>query len=81
LKPEFEIIIYLTGELTWVKRQSRHTGKIKRVTVSYFKWVQNLEREHWTLEEVNRKLESKMAKVFNDVYEIAKKGQTCELQH
>jgi glutamate dehydrogenase/leucine dehydrogenase len=26
------------------------------VTTSYFEWVQNLTREHWTVEEVNRKL-------------------------
>ena len=38
------------------------------VTASYFEWVQNLTREHWTLEEVNRKLENIMVKSFNDVY-------------
>lgn len=43
------------------------------VTVSYFEWTQNLHREHWTEEEVNRKLEEKMVKAFNDVLEIAKK--------
>jgi glutamate dehydrogenase/leucine dehydrogenase len=41
------------------------------VTVSYLEWVQNLEREHWSLEEVNRKLESKMLKSFDDVYRLA----------
>jgi len=46
------------------------------VTVSYFEWVQNLEREHWTLEEVNLKLENKMARAFNDVYETAKKEKS-----
>jgi glutamate dehydrogenase (NAD(P)+) len=43
------------------------------VTVSYFEWVQNLTREHWTLEVVNRKLEDKMTKAFNDVLAIARK--------
>lgn len=43
------------------------------VTVSYFEWVQNLHREHWTEDEVNRKLEEKMMKAFNDVLETAKK--------
>ncbi len=43
------------------------------VTASYFEWVQNLTREHWTLEEVNKKLEVKMTKAFDDVYAIAKK--------
>jgi glutamate dehydrogenase (NAD(P)+) len=42
------------------------------VTVSYFEWVQNLTREHWTLEEVNQKLERKMVKAFNDVYKTSK---------
>jgi glutamate dehydrogenase (NAD(P)+) len=30
------------------------------VTVSYFEWVQNIENEHWTLEEINQKLERRM---------------------
>ncbi|MBS7608900.1 MAG: Glu/Leu/Phe/Val dehydrogenase [Candidatus Bathyarchaeia archaeon] len=42
------------------------------VTVSYFEWVQNLTREHWTLEEVKQKLERKMVKAFNDVYKTSK---------
>ncbi len=41
------------------------------VTVSYFEWVQNLTREHWTLEDVNRKLEIKMTKAFSDVFTIS----------
>mgnify|MGYP001092494554 CR=1 FL=1 len=43
------------------------------VASSYFEWVQNLTREHWTEEEVNKKLEVKMVKAFNDVYELSKK--------
>ncbi len=46
------------------------------VTVSYFEWVQNLTREHWTLEEVNEKLERKMTKAFNDVYKLASKEES-----
>jgi len=42
------------------------------VTVSYFEWVQNLTRERWTEEEVNRKLEQKIVKSFHDIYEAAK---------
>lgn len=30
------------------------------VTVSYFEWVQNIENEQWTLEEINQKLERRM---------------------
>jgi glutamate dehydrogenase/leucine dehydrogenase len=46
------------------------------VTSSYFEWVQNLTREHWTEEEVNKKLEVKMVKAFNDVCELSKKRKT-----
>ena len=43
------------------------------VTVSYFEWVQNLTREQWPLEKVNRKLKAKMTKAFNDVIGIVEK--------
>ena len=49
------------------------------VTTSYYEWVQNLEREHWPVEEVNQKLEAKMIKAFNDVYKSAKK-EKCEMR-
>ena len=49
------------------------------VATSYFEWVQNLTREHWTVEEVNRKLENKMVKAFNDVYKIAQK-EKCDMR-
>ena len=37
------------------------------VTVSYFEWVQNLERLGWTEEEVNARLEAKMKNAFHKV--------------
>jgi glutamate dehydrogenase/leucine dehydrogenase len=46
------------------------------VATSYFEWVQNLTREHWSLEDVNRKLENKMVKAFNDVNRTAKKEES-----
>jgi glutamate dehydrogenase/leucine dehydrogenase len=46
------------------------------VATSYFEWVQNLTREHWTLEDVNRKLENKMVSAFNDVCRTAKKEES-----
>ena len=46
------------------------------VATSYFEWVQNLTREHWTLEDVNRKLEGKMIKAFNDVRKTAEKEES-----
>jgi glutamate dehydrogenase (NAD(P)+) len=46
------------------------------VTVSYFEWVQNLTREHWTLKEVNHKLENKIINSFYDVYKLSKKEES-----
>ncbi|WXG46286.1 MAG: Glu/Leu/Phe/Val dehydrogenase [Candidatus Atabeyarchaeum deiterrae] len=40
---------------------------------SYFEWVQNLHRETWEEEEFNDKLEDKMVKAFNGVYDMAQK--------
>jgi glutamate dehydrogenase/leucine dehydrogenase len=46
------------------------------VTVSYFEWVQNLTREHWTLKEVNEKLENKITKAFYDVQKLSRKEES-----
>jgi glutamate dehydrogenase/leucine dehydrogenase len=46
------------------------------VTVSYFEWVQNLTREHWTLKEVNQKLENKIITSFYDVHKLSKKEES-----
>ncbi len=40
------------------------------VTVSYFEWVQNRMGYYWSVEEVNRKLEHRMHKAFDEIYEI-----------
>ncbi len=37
------------------------------VTVSYFEWVQNLQQFRWEEEEVNAKLEAKMANAYSEV--------------
>ena len=42
------------------------------VTVSYFEWVQNLQQFKWTEDEVNKKLEEKMVRAFEEVYAIKK---------
>jgi glutamate dehydrogenase/leucine dehydrogenase len=46
------------------------------VTVSYFEWVQNLTRDHWSADEVNRRLEKKMSQAFDDVYLLAQKEES-----
>ncbi len=42
------------------------------VTVSYFEWVQNLQRFQWTKQEVLSKLDTKMADAFDRVVSFAK---------
>ncbi|MGC8850124.1 MAG: Glu/Leu/Phe/Val family dehydrogenase, partial [Candidatus Bathyarchaeia archaeon] len=42
------------------------------VTVSYFEWVQNLNRDRWSLEEVNRRLGERMKGAFREVLKISK---------
>ena len=43
------------------------------VLVSYFEWVQNLNRDHWSEEAVNEKLELKMKKAFKEVLDYSVK--------
>ncbi len=45
------------------------------VTVSYFEWVQDLNRDHWTEEVVNEKLRIIMTKAFGEVLAIAEREQ------
>ncbi len=42
------------------------------VTVSYYEWVQSLQRYWWDKEEVLDKLENKMIKTFHEVYKFSK---------
>jgi glutamate dehydrogenase/leucine dehydrogenase len=49
------------------------------VLVSYFEWVQNLNRDHWTEQTVNDRLESKMKKAFYDVLAYSQK-QTVDIR-
>ncbi len=41
------------------------------VTVSYFEWVQDLNRDHWTEAEVNAKLKEIMVRAFGEVLDMA----------
>ena len=44
------------------------------VTVSYFEWVQDLNRDHWTEVEVNAKLKTIMVKAFGEVLAQSEKN-------
>jgi glutamate dehydrogenase/leucine dehydrogenase len=50
------------------------------VTVSYFEWVQNIENQHWSEEDVNAKLRTKMERATDAVLamqaDIRKRGRT-----
>ena len=49
------------------------------VTVSYFEWVQDLNRDHWSEPVVNEKLRGIMVKAFSEVLEIAKREE-CDMR-
>jgi len=40
------------------------------VTVSYFEWVQNLQQFKWELDEVEKKLEKKISRSFEEIHEV-----------
>ncbi|MBD3379344.1 MAG: hypothetical protein GF408_02660 [Candidatus Omnitrophica bacterium] len=42
------------------------------VTVSYLEWLQNIQNEHWALTAVDKMLEYRMVKAFENVYRTAK---------
>ncbi len=46
------------------------------VTVSYFEWVQNLQRYSWTFDEVQEKQEAMMIKAFNEIWELREEHNT-----
>lgn len=46
------------------------------VTVSYFEWVQNLQRYYWSEEEVISKLKNMMTKAFDQVHDLVVKKNT-----
>ena len=49
------------------------------VTVSYFEWVQDLNRDHWSEVVVNEKLRGIMVKAFAETLEIAKRD-SCDMR-
>jgi len=43
------------------------------VTVSYFEWVQNVQRLFWNEDDVNQRLDQIMTKAFHEVYDLSVK--------
>jgi glutamate dehydrogenase/leucine dehydrogenase len=65
--PEADEILYANGVFMIPDILCNAGG----VTVSYFEWVQDLNRDHWTEAEVNAKLKTIMVKAFNEVLDQA----------
>ena len=49
------------------------------VTVSYFEWVQDLNRDHWSEQVVNEKLREIMVRAFREVLAVARREQ-CNMR-
>ena len=65
--PEADDILFANGAMVIPDILCNAGG----VTVSYFEWVQDLNRDFWEEEEVNLRLEKKMVRAFHEVYDAA----------
>ena len=45
------------------------------MTVSYFEWVQDLNRDHWSEQVVNAKLKEIMVNAFHETLAIARRNR------
>ena len=67
--PEADEILYKAGKFVIPDILCNAGG----VTVSYFEWVQDLERDFWDIEHVNEKLHKVMVKAFASTLEMSLK--------
>jgi glutamate dehydrogenase (NAD(P)+) len=67
--PEADDILYKAGKFVIPDILCNAGG----VTVSYFEWVQDLERDFWDIEHVNEKLHKVMTKAFASTLEMSLK--------
>jgi glutamate dehydrogenase (NAD(P)+) len=69
--PDADDILYKNGKFVIPDILCNAGG----VTVSYFEWVQDLERDFWTVGQVNDKLRGIMARSFQNTLEMSQKEQ------
>ncbi len=69
--PEADEILFKKGILVLPDILANAGG----VTVSFFEWYQNQNDEHWTLEQVHKKLFDKMTAAAKAVFDTAKKSK------
>jgi glutamate dehydrogenase (NAD(P)+) len=70
--PEADDILFANGAMVIPDILCNAGG----VTVSYFEWVQDLNRDFWEEEEVNLRLEKKMVRAFHEVYDAAQEHKS-----
>jgi glutamate dehydrogenase/leucine dehydrogenase len=73
--PEADQIFWKTGQFMIPDILCNAGG----VTVSYFEWVQDLNRDHWSEEVVNAKLKEIMVKAFSETLAIARREE-CDMR-
>lgn len=70
--PEADDILFANGAMVIPDILCNAGG----VTVSYFEWVQDLNRDFWEEEEVTLRLEKKMVRAFHEVHEMAQEQKS-----
>jgi glutamate dehydrogenase (NAD(P)+) len=73
--PEADAILFKNGKFMIPDILCNAGG----VTVSYFEWVQDLNRDHWSESVVNAKLKEIMVKAFQEVLAVARREQ-CNMR-
>ena len=73
--PEADVIMFKNGKFMIPDILCNAGG----VTVSYFEWVQDLNRDHWSESVVNAKLKEIMVKAFSEVLAVARREQ-CNMR-